>query len=148
MCRHIYKARPSLQSKMGRQDFCHKVLCTGSNQNGAKREWPGESLLQYPAGTQEKENISEVKALQAQWTCVEGYTHHALSPLSRKVVLAFPAKTSIIQLTSVPYLFCLQKVGLTELRSLKTETESRKTLIIKKENHKLRFMRPTMSVTF
>lgn len=30
MCRHIYKARPSLQSKMGRQDFCHEVLCTGS----------------------------------------------------------------------------------------------------------------------
>lgn len=68
------------------------------NENG-----PGESLLQYPAGTQEEENISEVKALQAQWTCVEGYTHHALSPLSRKVVLAFPAKTSIIQLNSVPY---------------------------------------------
>lgn len=74
--------------------------------------------------------------------------NHAPSPSSGKVVLPFPATTGLSQLESMSHVFYLCKVGPTELRSSKTESDSSKIMAIEKKNHKLRFLRPTMSITF
>lgn len=69
--------------------------------------------------------------------------NHVPSPSSAKVVLPFPATTGLSQLEGMPHVFCLCKVGLTELKRSKTATESSKIMAIKKKkNHKLRFLGP------